>query len=131
MTFISLKTHIKKPVVCISILERKHNFPLTKEGCIKAGEFLYKNQIKNWLYSSVVDHKDEYEKYIKENPADIIEAAYDAKTEESDAERKKVINKMLDWCDKLEFQSLLNKAEKVLYKSIANESRKRHKQPPT
>ncbi len=127
MIFISLKTHIKHPKVCVTIGDKEHNFPLSREGCVKAGQFLQKNGKREWMYSSSVDHSEEWNKYLKTNPADIIEAAYDAVVDEKDAKRKNVIIKILDWCDTTKFQDNLTKEEKAIYKDIVAESRKRNK----
>lgn len=51
-------------------------FQLNAEGCREAARFLKDSGVKDWGYSSSVDHRDEYEHLFDRNVGDVIEEEF-------------------------------------------------------
>ena len=77
MYFVSVTTHEDKPVVKI---ERRNgtyaHFPLTEQGCLNAGKFMFNEKQENWQQSSTVDFPYEVDQHFEGDVNELMRQGY-------------------------------------------------------
>lgn len=95
--------------------EKPVYYPLTAQGCRKAGADLHENGAEDWMHSSSTDFPHEYKPTFRGDVREYMSEGYNAAKDREEAPRKRLVDKMMAWCSTTQFQATLTPEEKLAF----------------
>ena len=120
MTYhVKITKSLGKPVVSVrNDKGRLRSFPLTKEGCLAAGEYLHRRGQNDWLCSSSLDFPRDVAPRFRYDPRTLIREGWDNKQKMKDKARHSLTAKMVEQYREAGLYDQLTKEERKLFQEL-------------